>query len=53
MEVKFVLNGAEETTKLLDKASSLIQELKSTIIALQGVYVSFEYPSEATDAKTD
>lgn len=34
MNAKFTIEGAEETIKLLDKASSLINELRSTIYAL-------------------
>lgn len=34
MEVKFTVEGAEETIKLLDKASSLIKELREVVFAL-------------------
>lgn len=34
MDVKFTVEGAEETIKLLDKASSLIGELRAVVFEL-------------------
>ena len=34
MDVKFTIEGAEETIKLLDKASSLIGELRAVVFEL-------------------
>lgn len=45
MDIKITLEGAEETIKLLDKASSLIKELRSTVLELQArseVFARFE-----------
>lgn len=45
MDVKITLEGAEETIKLLDKASSLIKELRSVVLELQAhndVFAHFE-----------
>lgn len=36
MDVKFTIEGAEETIKLLDKASSLIGELRAVVLELRG-----------------
>lgn len=47
MNAKFMIEGAEETIKLLDKASSLINELRDTVIKL-----SFEVPNYAETAYT-
>ena len=47
MNAKFTIEGAEETIKLLDKASSLINELRDTVIKL-----SFEVPNYTETAYT-
>ena len=47
MNAKLTIEGAEETIKLLDKASSLINELRDTVIKL-----SLEVPNYAETAYT-
>lgn len=54
MVVKFTIEGAEETIKLLDIASSLIGELRAVVLELRGNipdYPSSDFVKEPIEEK--
>lgn len=46
MNAKITVYDTDETIKLLDKANSLIKDLKDTVLKLRSIHIDFEIETE-------